>query len=91
MGRPKGSGNKKNDELQAIAARVGVNIFEVLCLVAKGDAIALGEMPSLDQRIQAASAAAKYLYTPRKAVEISNEDAKGFKIVIEDFVSKVSK
>lgn len=45
---------------------------------------------SSDLRIHAAKEACKYLYPQRKAIEHSS-DATGFKIVIEDFVSKVSK
>lgn len=98
LGRPRGSKNKDTRELEDIAARVGVNPFEALCLILKGDKRKLGyDVPDigmipadwqlpLEMRIQAAKELCRYLYPQRKAVELTDID--GFKIIIEDYVSK---
>lgn len=107
-GRQKGTLNQDKANLFATAERIGVDPFEVLCMVAAGDWEGLGyssdvyhvekadgdgssniiEKPTitLDQRIQAAKEAAKYLYAQRKAIEVDPENA-GFAIVIKDYTS----
>jgi len=85
--REKGTPNVSSLDAKAIAARIGVDPFEILCLIAKGDMVALGEPVSLDQRLTAAVQATKYLHQQRKAVELSSDD-KGFQIVIKDYTTK---
>lgn len=40
---------------------------------------------TLDHRIQAAKEASKYLYSQKKAVEISSAEDTGIKIIVEDY------
>lgn len=86
-GRKAGTPNKSAVDLQEIADRIGVNIFEVLCLIAKGDMAALGEEKKIDinARLGAAKEAAKYLYSQRKAVELSGSETDPFVISIHDY------
>lgn len=97
-GRKPGSVNKKTEALQEIADRNGVNPFEILCLIAKGDLRNLGyqfgesQVPldyqiDIATRMGAAKEAARYLYPQRKAVELSTDES-GFKIVLCDYTSK---
>lgn len=90
MSRTKGSINKKLENLADTAERIGVDIFEVLCLFAKGDHKALGLKDPLtpDTRLHAVKEAAKYLYSQRRAVELSNSEDTGFKVIIEDYQGK---
>jgi hypothetical protein len=48
MSRQKGSTNRKTDELQAIADRLKVHPFEILCLIAGNDWKTLGLKPIKD-------------------------------------------
>lgn len=91
-GRPKGSVNKKTQELMDKAAELGVNPFEILLLFAKGDYEALGyekyqfkrfgenvveELTiSPDLRAKCAEKACEYLYSKRKAIEIETDPEK---------------
>jgi hypothetical protein len=104
-GRQKGIPNKKTRSLEETAARVGVDIFEVLCMFAHRDWKGLGyqsatetrvlkdggtievEKISPELRLNAAKEAAKYLFPQRKAVEMSNPEGEGFRVIVEDFVS----
>lgn len=72
IGRPVGARSVLALRVEAIAQRVGVDPFEVLCLFAKGDHKTLGcDVVTTDQRLQAATAAAKYLYSQKRSVEHS--------------------
>lgn len=89
-GRSKGTPNASSLDVRAIAERIGVDPFEIMCMVAKGDYSGLGyetDIISLDQRIGCAIQASKYLYQQRKAVELST-DEKGFNVIIKDYSSK---
>lgn len=94
-GRAKGTPNKKTQELHDIAERCGVNIFEGLCRIAAGDYKSLGyeneRYITPELRFQAMKEAAKYLYPQRKAVELSSDVDTGFKIIVEDFVTRDKK
>lgn len=46
------------------------------------------ERISLETRLAAAKETAKYLYPQRKAVELSTDEDKGFRIVVEEYVRK---
>lgn len=41
-----------------------------------------------DLRVQAAQYAAKYLYSAKQAVQLSNPDGSGIKIIVEDYSKK---
>ena len=89
-GKPKGAKNLINRDVEAIAAKLNVKPFEVLCHFAAGDFAALGldkGQISPRMRLHAAREASKYLYSQRRAVEVSSGDS-GFKIVVEDFTVK---
>lgn len=96
-GRKKGTPNKRSLEIEAICEKLDCNPFEILLLFAKGDAKALGYMgatpgapaPTIAQdiRAKAAAEASKYLYSQKKAVELSTGD-EGIKIVIEDYTRR---
>jgi|ERR1700679_932363 hypothetical protein len=44
---------------------------------------------STDNRIQAATSAVKYIYSQKKAIELSNQvESEGFKIIVEDYTKK---
>lgn len=45
----------------------------------------------MEVRMHAAKEACKYLYPQRKAVTLSTDEESGFRIVIEDYVSKEKK
>lgn len=49
------------------------------------------ERISPELRFQAAKEASKYLFPQRKAVELSTQDDAGFKIIVEDYLSKGEK
>lgn len=85
--RQKGTPNRKTDELMAIAKRLKVSPFEVLCLFAGGRNAELG-YAQLDPgvRMKAAAEAAKYLYPQRRAVEVSAPEP--FRVVVEDYSRK---
>lgn len=97
MGRPAGSLNKKTQALIDRAEDMGVDPFEILCLVAKGDAKALGYDTSagyrmdIELRFSAAKELAQYIYPKRSAVKVSTGDEDGFKIIIEDYTTKEKK
>jgi hypothetical protein len=92
-GRPRGSLNKKTQELFDKAEELGVNPFEVLLLFAKGDFAALGydkyqfkqvgehaieELTiSPETRLRAAEKACEYLYPKRRAVEFEGDKEGG--------------
>lgn len=46
------------------------------------------ERISPETRLNAAKEAAKYLYPQRKAVEVSNAEDEGFKVIVQDYLSK---
>jgi hypothetical protein len=50
----------------------------------------IGFVITPETRMQAAKEATKYLYSQRKAVEVTGEDGKelGFQIVVKDYISK---
>lgn len=89
-GKPKGARNLINRDVESIAARLNVKPFEVLCHFAAGDCGALGLTPGQitpGMRLHAAREASKYLYSQKRAVEVSSGE-QGFKIVVEDFTAK---
>lgn len=44
---------------------------------------------STDNRINAATSAVKYIYSQKKAIELSNQvESEGFKIIVEDYTNK---
>lgn len=91
-GRPKGSPNRKTQELMDIAERLECNPFEVLLLFAKGDFESLGyekityrtfgettntELTiSPELRQKAAKDACEYLFPKRKSVEVTTDLSK---------------
>jgi len=54
-------------------------------------AVKMGYVISPEARAKASAEATKYLMPQRKAVEISTEGDKGFKIIVEDYSSKDKK
>ena len=71
-GRPHGSVNKRRQSLHDKAEQLGVEPFEILLLMAKGDWKALGEVDGIPVtvRADAAAEACAYLYTKIKPQEI---------------------
>jgi len=43
---------------------------------------------TMDMRLQAAREASKYLYPQRKAVSLSADEEKGFRVIVEDWTVK---
>lgn len=44
---------------------------------------------STDNRINAATSAVKYIYSQKKAIELSNQtESEGFRIIVEDYTKK---
>ncbi len=82
-GRKLGVPNKKTQQAVAAAQAHGLLPHEFLLAVAQGRADVLdGEVPSLDQRIDAAKAAAPF-YAPKLAsVEHKNGEDGPFKIIM---------
>lgn len=92
-GRPKGSVNKKTQELFDKASELGVDPFHILLLFAKGDHEALGyekyqfkrfgenvveELTiSPDLRAKCAEKACEYLYSKRRAIDVEVDNDKG--------------
>jgi len=72
-GRPMGLKNKINREVDALAQKTGCNPLEILFHFASGNSVALGMTLAItpDQRLQAASQAAKYVYPQRRAIEVN--------------------
>lgn len=64
-GRQKGTPNKRNAETVAAAAQAGLLPHEFLAAVARGEVID-GHLPSFDERLDAAKAAAPF-YAPKLA------------------------
>jgi hypothetical protein len=105
-GKPKGAKSAKTRTVEETAERVGVDLFEVLCMFAKGDWKGLGYEDEKetkftsagiefeeyrikpDLRLHAAKEACKYLYSQKRAVELTNPDGTGFKIIVEDYSKK---
>lgn len=82
----KKKGFKKDRSVEETAERLGCDPFEVLCLFAKGDKKTLGvKQVTASMRLAAAKEACKYLYSQKRAVEITNPDGTGFKIEIVDY------
>lgn len=75
-GRKKGVPNRKTRPLLEKAAELGVDPFEILLLIAKGDWERLGYKTlaeanlTLQMRQSAASDCCQYLYPKRKAIEM---------------------
>ncbi len=80
-GRKAGTPNKKTLDLFAQCDAMNINPFDELLKIAADDMI------KTDLRLQALKEVASYLYPKRKSVEISNEEDKGFVVVIKDYVS----
>jgi len=76
-GRKKGTPNKKTQDLLERCAQRGVDPFEVLLELCQSDDDAI--------RLQAAKEACKYIHPQRKAIEMSNPEGEGFKVVVEDY------
>ena len=77
--------------VEATAARLQVDPFEVLCLFAKGDWQTLGLDPdaiTARHQLTAAVNACKYLYSQKRSVEISNPDGTGFRVEVVDYTGK---
>lgn len=74
-GKKKGTKNKKTQSLIDKAEVLGVDPFEVLLLFAKNDWRSLGYHEPLidpDTRVHAAKEACKYLYSQRKAIDVTS-------------------
>jgi hypothetical protein len=80
-GRKKGTPNKETQDLFAICEKHNVNVFESMVILAVQEV-------DINKKFERLTKIAPYLYAQRKAVELSNDEEKGFKIVIEDFRSK---
>lgn len=78
-GRQKGTRNKICMNLEALCEETGVDPFKILLEHCKNPDPAIS--------IAAAKECCKFLYPQRKALEVSNPD-QGFKVIIEDYVSK---
>lgn len=72
-GRRKGTPNKRTVALETLKDKAKLDPLEFFAAVLEADAKALGEVPSLDQRLTAAKELASYLYPKRKAVEVKAE------------------
>lgn len=88
----KGAKSKFNQDVEATAKRLKIDIFEVILLYAKGDwkELDLFNQNSIspEMQLQAAIQAAKYLYPQKRSVEISNKEDQGFNIIIKDYTVK---
>lgn len=86
-GRKPGSLNKDKSQCQELAERLGVNPFQILLHIAAGDWVSLGYTQQmiigLDIRVKAAAEASKYLYSQRKALEVTAPEP--IQVIIEDY------
>lgn len=77
-GRVKGVINKKTMGLLERAQACGCDPFDVLLMFSANDYVGLGykteDMISPEMRLNAAKEASKYLYSQRRAVEVSGPD-----------------
>ena len=51
-------------------------------------AVKMGYVIPPELRFQAIKELMKYIYTPKKAVELSNPEGQAFKVIIEDYTKK---
>lgn len=65
-GRTKGTLNKKTETLLEICERKGINLFEALLEMTKD--------PDKEMRFAAIKEACRYIYSQRRAVEVSGPD-----------------
>lgn len=82
-GRQKGVANKETQDLHAICAKHGVDVFESMLII-------IAKEKDDHARFDMCERVSKYLYPVRKAIEHSS-DEKGFKIIIEDYRNKEDK
>ena len=88
-GRKKGTPNKSTQTLMEKCEALGCDPFEILIRFALGGVgLDLDEPVSNDLRQKSAKDAAEYLYPKRKAVELSADEDKGFRIIIDEYKSK---
>lgn len=81
MSRTAGSLNRKTQDLLNLCKKKKLNVFESM--------IELATTTQNEQlRFAMLKELASYLYPKRKAVEISNADENGFKVVIKDYSEK---
>jgi len=80
-GRKKGTPNKRTLDLFAQCEALKIDPFNEL--------LKLASDKGLDEvlRLQALKEVCKYLYPTRKSVELSNDEEKGFTVVVKDYVS----
>lgn len=88
-GRPKGSLNKKNQEIQDLAKELGCNPVKILMHIAMGDSKALATkytdedgdeheikpLIDLEDRMDAAKDLMPYLYGKRKPIDSNGDDS----------------
>ena len=76
-GKVEGKPNKKNQEIQDLATKLGCNPAEVLMLIILGDSKALGveEVIDLDRKMRASESLMPYLYGKRKPVDSKGDDS----------------
>lgn len=80
-GRKPGVPNKSTLDLFAKCEAEGVDPFTGLLRLARDGA-------EESTRLGAYKELCKYLYPQRKAVEVSNPDGEGFRIIVEDYQGK---
>jgi len=80
-GRQKGTPNKDTVSLFDKCEAAGLDPFTELVKLCT-----LGEKEEL--RFQALKEVCQYLYPKRKSLELSNEDSKGFVVVVKDYPGK---
>lgn len=79
-GRQKGTPNKVTQSLEEKCALMGVDVFEEMLKIATNE-----EHPD---RFSCLKELAQYLYPKRKALEISNGEGDGFRVILCDYSSK---
>lgn len=64
--------------------------YEAECYFAEkpDGAVKMGYVISPEMRVTAAKEASKYLYPQKKALEVSTDETKGFKVILEDYTGK---
>lgn len=83
-GRQKGTPNKITQDIALRCEEMGCDPIKILMEFAL-------HHPEDSTRFDAAKELCQYLYPKRKAMELSNADDKGFRLVIEDYTSKDNK
>lgn len=79
-GRKKGTPNRNTRDLIAKCDEMGLDVFGAMIEIAmNGDD---------EQRFHMLKEIAQYIYPKRKAVELSNSEDKGFRVVVENYTDK---